>query len=87
MCASVDAWQVSLTGKVLAVGGIKEKVIAARRASITCLVLPEANKRDYEELPDYLKENMEVHFASKYMDVYAIAFCEDLDSPLVADFY
>lgn len=46
--------------QVLPVGGIKEKTIAARRAGITCLVLPEANKRDFDELPDYLKDGLEV---------------------------
>ena len=52
--------EVSLTGKVLPVGGIKEKTIAARRAGITCLVLPVGNKKDFEELPPYLKEGLEV---------------------------
>ena len=52
--------EVSLTGKVLPVGGIKEKVIAARRAGIVCLVLPVGCRRDYEELPDYLREGLEV---------------------------
>jgi len=66
--------EVSLTGKVLAVGGIKEKVIAARRAGITCIILPEPNKRDFDELPEYLRNGIEVHFASDYKDVYEIAF-------------
>ena len=69
--------EVSLTGKVLPVGGIKEKTIAARRAGITCLVLPAANRRDFEELPEYLREGLEVHFAASYDDVFAVAFCED----------
>jgi ATP-dependent Lon protease len=42
------------------VGGIKEKTIAARRAAITCLVLPAANRKDFEELPQYLKDGLEV---------------------------
>jgi len=71
--------EVSLTGKVLPVGGIKEKTIAARRAGITCLVLPAANKPDFEELPPYLKEGLEVHFAVTYDDVFSVAFCEDPD--------
>lgn len=41
-------------------GGIKEKTIAARRAGVQCLVFPQGNKRDFEELPDYLKEGLEV---------------------------
>jgi len=69
----------SENGKVLPVGGIKEKTIAARRAGITCLVLPAANRADFEELPDYLTEGLEIHFADMYADVYAIAFSEDPD--------
>lgn len=40
-------------------GGIKEKTIAARRAGVRCLVFPQGNKRDFEELPDYLKDGLE----------------------------
>lgn len=45
--------------KVLPVGGIKEKTIAARRAGVQCLVFPQGNKRDFDELPDYLKDGLE----------------------------
>ena len=66
--------EVSLTGKVLPVGGIKEKTMAARRAGIKCIVFPAENKRDFDELPDYLKEGLDVAFASDYADVYDVAF-------------
>jgi Lon-like ATP-dependent protease len=66
--------EISLTGKVLPVGGIKEKIMAARRAGITCVILPSQNQRDYDEMPDYLKEGMEVHFAEDYQKVYDVAF-------------
>ena len=46
--------ELSLTGKVLPVGGIKEKVIAARRAGVAHVCLPDENKRDFDELPDHL---------------------------------
>uniref|UniRef100_A0A7S1BLT3 Lon protease homolog n=1 Tax=Corethron hystrix TaxID=216773 RepID=A0A7S1BLT3_9STRA len=69
--------EVSLSGLVLPVGGIKEKTMAARRAGIDCLVFPAQNKRDYDELPDYLKEGLEVHFAEEYKRVFEIAFMED----------
>ena len=62
------------TGKVLAVGGIKEKTMAARRAGISTIILPEDCRRDFEELPDYLKEGLDVHFATEYSDVYDVAF-------------
>jgi Lon-like ATP-dependent protease len=69
--------EISLTGKVLPVGGIKEKTIAARRSGVTCLVFPAGNKKDFEDLPGYLKEGLEVHFASKYDEVFDCAFAEE----------
>ena len=69
--------EVSLTGKVLAIGGVKEKTVAARRSGISCLIFPEANRRDFNELPDYLKEGLEVHFAEDYQKVFEVAFMEE----------
>ncbi|MBS9402953.1 endopeptidase La [Halomonas sp. TRM85114] len=66
--------ELTLTGQVLPVGGIREKVIAARRSEIFELILPDANRRDYDELPDYLKEGMTVHFAGRYPDVAKVVF-------------
>lgn len=66
--------ELTLTGKVLPIGGVREKVIAARRQKIMELILPEANRGDYEELPDYLKTDLVVHFAKHYKDVASILF-------------
>jgi ATP-dependent Lon protease len=66
--------ELTLTGQVLAVGGIREKVIAARRVGIGELVLPEANRKDFTELPAYLREGLEVHFAKRYDDVFRVVF-------------
>ena len=66
--------ELSLTGKVLPVGGIKEKVLAARRSGADTVILPSANKRDFDELPDYVKSCVTVHFVSDYQQVYNIAF-------------
>jgi ATP-dependent Lon protease len=66
--------ELTLTGRVLAVGGIREKVIAARRARVPELVLPEPNRRDFEELPDYLQQGLTVHFAEQYDDVFRVVF-------------
>jgi ATP-dependent Lon protease len=65
--------EISLTGKVLPVGGIKEKIMGARRAGVKTIILPKANERDYDEIPEYLKEGLDVHFAEEYDDVYAVA--------------
>ena len=66
--------ELTLTGQVLPVGGIREKVIAARRQKISNLILPDANRGDYEELPDYLKEGLTVNFAKHYSDVFQVCF-------------
>ncbi|MDG6774142.1 endopeptidase La [Thiomicrorhabdus sp. ZW0627] len=66
--------ELSLTGQVLPVGGIREKVIAARRIGIKELILPFENKKDYQELPDYLQEGMTVHFAKHFDDVAKLTF-------------
>ncbi|AEB57292.1 endopeptidase La [Ectopseudomonas mendocina] len=66
--------ELTLTGQVLPIGGVREKVIAARRQKIHELILPEANRGSYEELPDYLKEGLTVHFAKRYGDVAKVLF-------------
>mmetsp|Transcript_15778 Transcript_15778/g.17813 ORF Transcript_15778/g.17813 Transcript_15778/m.17813 type:complete len:1051 (+) Transcript_15778:210-3362(+) len=68
--------ELSLTGMVLPVGGIKEKVIAARRSGVKIIILPDENRRDVDELADYLKEGVSFYFAKTYDDVYKVAFPE-----------
>lgn len=68
--------EVSLTGKILPVGGIKEKTIAAKRAGVTCVVLPAENRKDFHDLAPFITEGLEVHFAEHYRDIFAIAFPE-----------
>ncbi|WP_253806405.1 endopeptidase La [Hydrogenovibrio sp. JE_KL2] len=66
--------ELSLTGLVLPVGGIREKVIAAKRIGIKTLILPDENRKDFNELPDYLKEGVEIHFAKHFDDVAKLTF-------------
>ena len=66
--------ELTLTGQVLPIGGVREKVIAARRQKIHELILPEANRGDFEELPDYLKQGLSVHFARRFNDVAKVLF-------------
>lgn len=68
--------EITLTGQVLAVGGIREKVIAAKRSKIKELVLPEDCRRDFDELPEYLRAGLKVHFASHYDDVFALVLAK-----------
>ncbi len=69
--------EITLTGQVLAVGGVREKVIAARRVGIRELILPEACRKDYEEVPDYIREGFSVHFVKKYTQVVKLVFKQD----------
>ncbi len=66
--------EIGLTGMVLPIGGVKEKVIAARRSGVTTIVLPDGNRKDADELPQYLKDGLDIHFAKTYEDVYKVAF-------------
>ncbi len=66
--------ELTLTGRVLPVGGIREKVIAARRNKLTELIVPEANRRDFDELPKYLSDGLTVHFVRQYPEVRGIVF-------------
>jgi Lon-like ATP-dependent protease len=68
--------ELTLTGKVLKVGGIKEKVIAARREKVHTLLLPRQNKTEYVELKEYLRSDITAHFVDHYDDVYRFAFPE-----------
>ncbi|XP_047387290.1 LOW QUALITY PROTEIN: lon protease homolog, mitochondrial [Sciurus carolinensis] len=66
--------EVSLTGKILPVGGIKEKTIAAKRAGVTCVILPAENRKDFHDLAAFITEGLEVHFVDHYSQVFDIAF-------------
>jgi len=66
--------ELTLTGRVLPIGGVKEKTIAARRSGIKTLIFPEGNRKDFEELPAYLKKGLAVHFVHDFDDVFGIAF-------------
>ena len=66
--------ELTLTGKVLPIGGVKEKTIAARRVGIKTLIFPIDNKKDFEELPEYIKKGLDVHFADYFGDVLGVAY-------------
>ncbi|HRD49203.1 MAG: endopeptidase La [Candidatus Competibacter sp.] len=61
--------ELTLTGQVLPVGGIREKLIAARRVGIHEIILPEGCRGDAEELPDHIKEGMTLHFVERFQQV------------------
>ena len=66
--------EITLTGKVLPVGGIKEKIIAARRSGIHEIILPEGCISEFEKLPDHIKEGIDFSFVKHYREVFKKVF-------------
>jgi ATP-dependent Lon protease len=66
--------EITLSGKVLEVGGIKEKVIGAKRAGVTEIILPIDNKKNWNELEKEITNDLKVHFVDYYQEIYEIVF-------------
>ncbi|MBV9679237.1 MAG: endopeptidase La [Acidobacteriaceae bacterium] len=64
--------EVTLAGLVLPIGGVKEKVLAARRAGIRRVILPQGNKKDLRDLPDHVRQEMQFHFVDRVEEVLSI---------------
>ena len=65
--------EITLRGKVLPIGGLKEKLLAAHRAGVFEAILPEANRKDLADLPELLKNSMKLHFVEEMDQVLQIA--------------
>ena len=65
--------ELTLTGRVYPIGGVREKIVAAKRSGLKTIILPRANERDWDELPEHLKKGYQVHFADKLDEVLSIA--------------
>lgn len=65
--------EITLRGKVMPVGGIREKVVAARRAGIKTVILPKLNRNDLEDVPDYVKQSLQFVFVDHIDDVLSCA--------------
>ncbi len=76
--------EITLRGRVLPVGGIKEKVLAAFRAGVLEVILPEENEKDIEEIPEDVREQMRYHFVSHMDKVLANALVRDIDTEVTA---
>jgi len=72
--------EITLRGKVLPVGGIKDKILAAFRAGITEVIMPEENEKDLEEIPQEVREGIAVHFVSHMDQVLEIALLHEMSS-------
>jgi len=66
--------EITLTGRVLPIGGVKEKVLAANRAGIKNVILPVENKKDLEEIPQKVKKGLNFKFVKSIQDIYRILF-------------
>ncbi|NOY82873.1 MAG: endopeptidase La [Kiritimatiellaeota bacterium] len=66
--------ELTLTGRVLPVGGIREKVIAAKRARVRRVILPKDNAKDFEEIPERVRRGMQAFFVGSYAEVYDLVF-------------
>jgi ATP-dependent Lon protease len=69
--------EVTLQGKVLPIGGVKQKVLAAHRAGLTEVVLPARNEADLDDVPEAVREEMTVHLATDIGEVLAVALGGD----------
>ncbi len=69
--------EITLRGKVLPVGGIKEKILAAKRAGITDIILSAENQRDVDDIPAEYTQGLTFHYVSTIMDVWNIALLEE----------
>eukprot|EP00490_Sorites_sp_Unknown_P003644 CAMPEP_0114689218 /NCGR_PEP_ID=MMETSP0191-20121206/64272_1 /TAXON_ID=126664 /ORGANISM="Sorites sp." /LENGTH=109 /DNA_ID=CAMNT_0001977509 /DNA_START=140 /DNA_END=466 /DNA_ORIENTATION=+ len=74
--------ELTLMGKVLKVGGIQEKVIAARRENVKTVLMPRGNEADFLEIKEYLRAGLTAHFVDHFDDVYKYAF-EGQEAPLL----
>jgi ATP-dependent Lon protease len=61
--------EVSLTGRVLPIGGVKQKLLAAHRAGITTVLIPKRNEPDLEDVPENVREALEIHAVSDVREV------------------
>jgi len=69
--------EITLRGKVLPVGGIKEKILAAKRAGITDIILSHENQKDIEEINDIYIEGLQFHFVKEVSEVLSLALLDE----------
>jgi ATP-dependent Lon protease len=77
--------EITLRGKVLPVGGVKEKILAAHRAGIKTIILPDENRKDLEEIPAHVQQDLKFRFVETMADVLKIALHERKRKEIVFD--
>ena len=68
--------ELTLSGFVLPIGGVKEKTIAAKRAGVVDLIFPRENEKDFAELPKHVRKGLKPHFVATFRDVLKLCFAE-----------
>jgi ATP-dependent Lon protease len=71
--------EITLRGNVLPIGGLKEKMLAARRAGITVVLVPKLNKKDVDEIAPHLKRGLEIHLVDEVDEVLRLALIPPLE--------
>lgn len=66
--------EISLSGRMLPIGGVKEKTLAAKRSGVKTIIFPAANRKDWDELTEELRSDIEPHFVRHYVDIFPIVF-------------
>ncbi len=66
--------ELTITGRVLPIGGVKEKTIAAKRAAVKTIIYPIENKKDFDELPPHIKKGIDAHFVTYFEEVLDIVY-------------
>lgn len=66
--------EITLRGKVLPIGGVKEKILAAQREGIKKVILPKGNEKDITKISELIKKDMEILYAEEYIDIFKIMF-------------
>lgn len=61
--------ELTLTGKILRIGGVREKVVAAKRSGVTTIILPKTNQSDWLQLPDFIQAGIQVHFVDCFNEI------------------
>jgi ATP-dependent Lon protease len=76
--------EITLRGNVLPIGGLKEKLLAARRAGITTVIIPKLNRKELDEIPPHLKRGLEIHLVDEVDEVLRLALIPPLEARLPA---
>ncbi|MDP5028950.1 MAG: endopeptidase La [Paraglaciecola sp.] len=86
-CNVAMTGEITLRGEVLAIGGLKEKLLAAHRGGITTVIIPKDNERDLEEIPDNVKKDLSIHPVRWIDEVLSLALAEDPErfSPVIPE--